>query len=101
MIILSSHCTPSCQEKFEPNSQKLIFPSLSLIKCDISNQLFPFIDHLKQKYHFCSFKAQMAEFENEKTLSWCHKSNWNVSQMLALKKLWSVDFEIFTAVLKL
>ena len=27
----------------------------------------------------------MAEFENEKTLSWCHKSNWNVSQMLALK----------------
>ena len=43
----------------------------------------------------------MAEFENEKTLSWCHKSNWNVSQMLALKKLWSVDFEIFIAVLKL
>ena len=37
----------------------------------------------------------------KKTLFWCSKSKWHAGEILALKKLWNVDFEIFTTVLKL
>ena len=54
LITLSSYCALTCQEEWllKPNSQRLIPPWLSLIKCDISNQLLPCIDHLKEKDHF-------------------------------------------------
>ena len=37
----------------------------------------------------------------KKTLFWCDRLNWLAGQILPLKKLWNIDFEIFTAILKL
>ena len=37
----------------------------------------------------------------KKVLTWCDRSNWHAGQIVALKKFWNVDFEIFTTILKL
>ena len=50
LIALISHSAPNCQEKWL-YSQGLILPWLSLIRCDISNQLrslkSDYLDHFK------------------------------------------------------
>ena len=44
----------------------------------------------------------MTEFENKKkAFIWCDRSDYHAGQILALKKLWIVDFEIFTTTSKL
>ena len=43
----------------------------------------------------------MTKFDDEKTLVWCDRLNWHAGQILTLKKLWNVDFEIFTTILKI
>ena len=43
----------------------------------------------------------MTKFDDKKTLFWCDRLNWHAGQMLTLKKLWNIDFQIFTTILKL
>ena len=75
-MTLSSLSAPVCQKRWFLliDSGRLIPPWLFLIKCNISNQDFPYKDQSK-KIVFCLFQVQKMEFEKEKTLIWYDNLN--------------------------
>ena len=103
LIALSFHYVPTGRKRrlFELYSQRLIIPCLSLIKCEISNQVFPYTDDLSKNITFYLFKNQMTKSENKKRfiLAWKVKlSCWSYfsSEKAVERWFWNVNHNVRT-----